>query len=82
MSRGGDKEDEVRRMLEGPHPRVPADLARRAVERGGGLRRRRRLARRLLLVLVLAAAAAFTVWAVTAQPWRTPPATTTPAGGW
>ncbi|MER6498741.1 hypothetical protein ABT218_04895 [Streptomyces sp. NPDC001455] len=82
MSRRGDKEDEVRRMLDGPHPRVPADLARRAVTRGGRLLRRRRLARRMLLVVAFAAVVAFAVWAATAQPWRTPPAATTPADGW
>ncbi|MEU9762693.1 hypothetical protein [Streptomyces sp. NPDC047985] len=82
MSRRGDKEEEVRRMLDGPHPQVPADLARRAAARGGRLLRRRRLARWLLLVVAFAAVVAFTVWAATAHPWRTPPAMTTPADGW
>jgi len=82
MSRRVDREDEVRRMLEGPHPQVPADLARRAAERGGRLLRRRLLARRLLVTLAVAAVAVFTVWAVTAHPWRPPPATTTPVNGW
>lgn len=82
MSRQGDKEDEVRRMLDGPHPQVPTDLARRAAARGNRLLCRRRLAHRLLLVVAFAAVVAFTVWAATTQPWRTPPAATTPADGW
>ncbi|MFF9506327.1 hypothetical protein ACF1BU_02825 [Streptomyces sp. NPDC014724] len=82
MSRGGNREDEVRRMLDGPHPQVPADLARRAAERGGRVLRRRRLARRLALLIAFAAVVAFTVWAVRVQPWQVPPAETTPLDGW
>ncbi|MCX4788945.1 MULTISPECIES: hypothetical protein [unclassified Streptomyces] len=81
MSRGG--EDEVRRMLDGPHPQVPAELAQRAAERGARLLRRRRFAGRLMLLLTCAAVVAFTVWAVAAQPWQVPPAETTPPlDGW
>ncbi|WP_406383556.1 hypothetical protein [Streptomyces sp. NBC_01618] len=81
MSRSG--EDEVRHMLDGPHPQVPAGLAQRAAERGARLLRRRRLAHRLMLLLTCAAVVAFLVWAVTAQPWQVPPAETTPPlEGW
>ncbi|MEE4491006.1 hypothetical protein ACIBI8_01355 [Streptomyces sp. NPDC050529] len=83
MSGTGRKEDEVRRMLEGPRPQVPAELAARAEERGVRLLRRRRVLRRLWLLMVTAAVVAFTVWAVVAQPWQVPPAETTPPlEGW
>ncbi|WP_327709168.1 hypothetical protein OG912_10800 [Streptomyces sp. NBC_00464] len=83
MSGTGRKEDEVRRMLEGPRPQVPAELAARAEERGVRLLRRRRVLRRLWLLVVTAAVVAFTVWAVVAQPWQAPPAETTPPlEGW
>ncbi|MEU8503323.1 hypothetical protein AB0C40_01090 [Streptomyces brevispora] len=83
MSGTGRREDEVRRMLEGPHPQVPADLAERAVERGGRLLRRRRALRVLGLLVLIAALAAFMVWADSVQPWQSPPAETTPPlGGW
>ncbi|MFF1924551.1 hypothetical protein ACFVW8_28775 [Streptomyces sp. NPDC058221] len=81
MSGTGRKEDEVRRMLEGPHPQVPADLAERAVQQGGRLLRRQRVLRLLGLLALVAAAVAFTVWAVTVQPWQVPPAETTPPLG-
>lgn len=83
MSGAGRKEDEVRRMLEGPHPQVPADLAERATELGGRVLRRRRALRRLGLLALIAAVAVFTVWALMVQPWQAPPAETTPPlGGW
>ncbi|MFJ4917067.1 MULTISPECIES: hypothetical protein [unclassified Streptomyces] len=83
MSGVGRKEDEVRRMLEGPHPQVPADLAERAVELGGRVLRRRRALRLLGLLVLIAAVAVFAVWAVTVQPWQAPPAPTTPPlGDW
>ncbi|MFE5092877.1 hypothetical protein ACFRCI_21590 [Streptomyces sp. NPDC056638] len=83
MSRSSNREDEVRRMLDGPHPQVPADLAQRAAERGGRLLRRRRFARTLVLLAAFAAVVAFTVWAVAAQPWQLPPTETTPPlNGW
>ncbi|MEU2245509.1 hypothetical protein [Streptomyces sp. NPDC019224] len=63
MSGAGRREDQVRRMLEGPRPQVPAGLAARAAERGGRLLRRRRTLRRLgMLALGAAAVAAFAVW--------------------
>ncbi|PZT78003.1 MULTISPECIES: hypothetical protein [unclassified Streptomyces] len=80
MSGAGRREEQVRRMLEGPRPQVPAELAARAARRGGRLLRRRRLLRRLGLLLLVAGVAAFTVWALVARPWEAPPATTTPAG--
>ncbi|GAA2415107.1 hypothetical protein GCM10010433_12640 [Streptomyces pulveraceus] len=82
MSGGGDREDEVRRMLNGPHPQVPADLVRRVAERGGRLLRRRLFVHRLMLLVACAAVVAFTVWAVAARPWEVPPAETTPLEGW
>ncbi|MFE3899971.1 hypothetical protein ACFXPY_06265 [Streptomyces sp. NPDC059153] len=83
MSRSSNREDEVRRMLDGPHPQVPADLAQRAAERGGRLLRRRRFARTLVLLVAFAAVVAFTVWAVASQPWQLPPTETTPPlNGW
>ncbi|MFB7214384.1 hypothetical protein [Streptomyces sp. NPDC056255] len=82
MSRSGDREDEVRRMLDGPHPQVPADLARRASQRGGRMLRRRLFVRRLMLVLACVAVVAFTVWAMAVHPWQVPPTETTPSQGW
>lgn len=84
MSGTGRKEDEVRRMLEGPRPQVPAELAARAEERGVRLPRRRAgAAPASWLLVVTAAVVAFTVWAVVAQPWQAPPAETTPPlEGW
>ncbi|MFJ7629325.1 hypothetical protein ACIQZN_22800 [Streptomyces sp. NPDC097595] len=82
MSGTGRREDEVRRMLEGPHPQVPADLAASAAERGGRLLRRRRALRRLWVMALIAAVTAFTVWALAVRPWETPPAETTPVESW
>ncbi|MFD0023836.1 hypothetical protein [Streptomyces sp. NPDC058382] len=82
MSGISRKEDEVRRLLDGPHPQVPADLAERAMDRGGLLLRRRRVLRLLGLLALIAATAAFTVWAVAVEPWQVPPAETTPPLGW
>ncbi|WP_030623305.1 hypothetical protein [Streptomyces sclerotialus] len=83
MSPPDRKEAEVRRMLDGPHSPVPPDLALRAAVRGRRLLlRRRRLGRTGWLLLFLAAVA-FTVWAVTQQPWVPPPSRTTPPlEGW
>ncbi|MET8742091.1 hypothetical protein [Streptomyces sp. NPDC004728] len=82
MSRSADREDEVRRMLDGPHPQVPADLARRASQRGGRMLRRRLFVRRLMLVLACVAVVAFAAWAMAVHPWQVPPAETTPLEGW
>ncbi|MEU7245480.1 hypothetical protein [Streptomyces sparsogenes] len=83
MSFPDRKEDEVRRMLLGPYPAVPPDLAGRAVERGRRLLRRHRAVRAVGWLLLLAAAIAFTVWAAIVHPWTTPPTDTTPPfEGW
>ncbi|MET7933790.1 hypothetical protein [Streptomyces sp. NPDC005322] len=77
------KETEVRRMLEGPHPALPPDLAGRAADRGQRLLRRRQAARAVGWMLLLAAAVAFSVWAAAVHPWTAPPADTTPPlEGW
>ncbi|MFF8839826.1 hypothetical protein [Streptomyces sp. NPDC015130] len=83
MSRHEDKEAAVRRMLDTPHPPVPADLAVRAVERGSRRARRDRTVRRVLWGLFVVAAFAFVVWASVERPWEVPPAETTPPlEGW
>ncbi|WP_431952602.1 hypothetical protein [Actinacidiphila sp. bgisy167] len=62
----GSREDQVRRLLDGPHPVVPADLAPRAAERGRRALARRRVLRAvlwtLLVVGVLVAAVLAAVW--------------------
>lgn len=83
MSFPDRKEDQVRRMLEGPHPVLPPDLAGRATGRGQRLLRRRRTARTVGWAVLLAAVVAFTVWAAVVHPWAGPPADTTPPlEGW
>ncbi|KUJ66116.1 hypothetical protein ACZ90_40410 [Streptomyces albus subsp. albus] len=84
MSRADRKEDEVRRMLDRPpRPLVPPRLAVRAAERGHRILRRRRAVRAVGWWLLLAAVVAFTVWAAIVEPWRVPPADTTPPlEGW
>ena len=77
------KEVEVRRMMDGPHPVVPAGLGPLAAEQGVRLLRRRRALRRVWLVLLLVAVIAFTAWATVAEPWTAPPSDTTPPlEGW
>ncbi|MET8061910.1 hypothetical protein [Streptomyces microflavus] len=82
--RGGDrKADEVRRMLEEPHPPVPAGLADRAARRGARLLRLRRGVRRTAWWLAGTVFAAFLVWAGVEQPWLPEPAEVTPPlEGW
>jgi hypothetical protein len=58
------KENEVRRMLETPHPPAPSDLAERAMTKGRRLLRRRRVRRTLSWLLLLAVVAAAAVAAV------------------
>ncbi|OEJ25290.1 hypothetical protein AR457_13275 [Streptomyces agglomeratus] len=83
MSLPDRKQDEVRRMLEGAHPPVPADLGPHAAERGARLLRRRMLARRLMWVLLASAVVAFVVWAAVEQPWVAPPSEIAPPlEGW
>ncbi|MGA4839933.1 hypothetical protein [Streptomyces sp. G45] len=79
MSQQERREAAVRQLLDSGAPAsVPADLYGEAVRRGARALRRRLVARRILWLLLLAAVVAFTVWAVTAQPWVSPPAETTP----
>ncbi|MET9535842.1 hypothetical protein ABZY02_35710 [Streptomyces sp. NPDC006649] len=78
MSLPDRKEEMVRRMLEGPHPPVPAGLALRAAERGTRIRRRRTAGRRVAWLLLAAALTGFVVWATLTQPWEAPPARTAP----
>ncbi|WP_405849918.1 hypothetical protein [Streptomyces niveus] len=63
MSGHSRKEDEVRRMLDLPHPKVPVDLTARASAHGARVLNRRRTWRLLLWLLVTVAVVAFTVWA-------------------
>lgn len=49
------RDDEVRRLLDTPHPAVPLDLAARAVLRGRRIVHRRRVIHAVLWVLALAA---------------------------
>ncbi|MGP8299448.1 hypothetical protein ACTPOK_16310 [Streptomyces inhibens] len=82
MSLPDRKETEVRRMLAGPHPLVPPDLAGRAAARGRRRKARRRALRRIGWLLALLALTAL-AWAVIAQPWTPPPVRTTPpVEGW
>ncbi|MFE9258950.1 hypothetical protein [Streptomyces sp. NPDC006879] len=77
------KEVEVRRLLEGPRPAVPADLATTAATQGRRLLRRRRTLHRLGWLLLLAAVSAFTVWALLTRPWTVPPSDVAPPlEGW
>ncbi|MFD5033921.1 hypothetical protein ACFVWX_27985 [Streptomyces sp. NPDC058220] len=83
MNSADRKEAEVRRMLDLPHPVVPADLVLRAAERGTRLLNRRRTAHRVLWILLVAAVIVFTVWASATDPWSAPPTETTPPlEGW
>ncbi|WP_069814712.1 hypothetical protein [Streptomyces sp. TP-A0874] len=76
------KETEVRRMLEGPYPPVPADLVARAVARGERLLVRRRVALAALCLLLAVGLAALLVWALRAHPWEVPADTTPPVDTW
>ncbi|CAL9524863.1 hypothetical protein SUDANB120_03919 [Streptomyces sp. enrichment culture] len=83
MSFPDRKEEQVRRLLAGPRPPVPAGLAAAAAARGDRLVRRRRVLRRIGWALLFAAAAAFAVWASLARPWELPPSEVSPPlQGW
>ncbi|WP_311765212.1 hypothetical protein [Streptomyces zingiberis] len=75
------KQEAVRRMLDGPHPPVPPDLAARAAARGGRALARRRFLRSLLAVTVAAAGVALLLWLLVTQPWAAPETTSPPIGG-
>ncbi len=82
VNRAG-REAAVRRIVEQSPPRVPPEVYADAVRRGGRLLRRRAAARRALWLLLCAAVVAFTVWALTVEPWVEPPSETTPpVTGW
>ncbi|MFD3871116.1 hypothetical protein [Streptomyces sp. NPDC058623] len=77
------KEEQVRKLMEGPHPVVPAALVVDAATHGRRLLRRRRALRRLGWTVLFAAAVAFTVWASLTRPWVTPPSgISPPLEGW
>ncbi|MET9323273.1 hypothetical protein ABZX75_24175 [Streptomyces sp. NPDC003038] len=77
------KEAQVRRLLEGPYPAVPAGFAADAAAHGDRLLRRRRALRRVGWAVLFAAAAAFTVWACLTRPWAAPPTgISPPLEGW
>ncbi|MFD3700598.1 hypothetical protein ACFWUZ_31480 [Streptomyces sp. NPDC058646] len=83
MSPGERKEAQVRRLLEGPQPAVPAGLAAGAAARGDRLLRRRRALRRLGWAVLCAAVVAFAVWASLTRPWVTPSSgISPPLEGW
>jgi cell division septal protein FtsQ len=62
------RDDEVRQLLDTPHPAVPAELVARATARGRRTVRRRLLARRALWVLLALALVAGVVLAVLLWP--------------
>ncbi|WP_433892050.1 hypothetical protein [Streptomyces sp. CA-111067] len=78
------RDDEVRRLLDTPHPMVPADLPLRAVVRGRRIVRRRRAAHHVLLALLAAAVLAGIVVAVMMWPHHDTPQTPSDDGygGW
>jgi hypothetical protein len=76
------RDDEVRQLLDTPHPAVPADLVARATVRGRRTVRRRRVRRQVLWVLLVAAVVAGIVLAVLAWPEHHDPAGDTGDGTW
>jgi hypothetical protein len=74
------RDDEVRRLLDTPHPMVPVDLAARAVLRGRRILRRRRAVHAVLWILLAAAVVAGIVLAVVFWPHASP--ATVPANDW
>ncbi|WUD73497.1 hypothetical protein OG937_18325 [Streptomyces sp. NBC_00510] len=77
MSPYDRKQDEVRRLLDGPHPAVPVDLAPRAAERGRRVLARRRVLHAvlwtLLVVAVVVALVLAALWWPAAEPLDTTP---------
>ncbi|MEE1735924.1 hypothetical protein PUR49_05265, partial [Streptomyces sp. BE147] len=72
------KVDQVRRKLPGPPPRVPADLAARAAQKGPRHPPRRPPLHRLPTCPLAQAETAFEESAAVEHPWANPPAETTP----
>jgi type VI protein secretion system component VasF len=74
------KEEQVRRLLDTPHPIVAVDLAARAADRGRRVLRRRRAIHLVLWVLLLAAVVTAIVllvlWWPTPEPLDTTPVVT------
>ena len=62
------RDDEVRRLLDTPHPAVPIDLAYRAILRGRRMLRRRRILHTVALTLLAAAVLAGIVLAAVFWP--------------
>jgi hypothetical protein len=73
------RDDEVRRLLDTPHPVVPVDLTSRAVVRGRRIIRRRRALHTTLWALLVAAAVAGIVLAIIF--WPADPAPAAPSDG-
>jgi hypothetical protein len=73
------RDDEVRRLLDTPHPVVPLDLTARAMARGRRIVHRRLITQRVLWAVLFAALVAGIVLAALA--WPDTPATTTPTDG-
>ncbi|MFD5148420.1 hypothetical protein [Streptomyces sp. NPDC058401] len=78
MSPADPREAQVKRLLEGPYPAVPPDLAAGAAARGDRLLRRRRTVRRIGWTLLWAAVVAFVVWASLTGAWSTPSSEVSP----
>ncbi|WP_407837557.1 hypothetical protein ACE1OC_15690 [Streptomyces sp. DSM 116496] len=78
MSPPDPREAQVKRLLEGPYPAVPPDLAAGAAARGDRLLRRRRTLQRIGWSLVWAAVVAFVVWASLTGAWSTPSSEVSP----
>jgi hypothetical protein len=76
------RDDEVRQLLDTPHPAVPAGLVAQAATRGRRTVRRRRFVRHVLWVLLAAAVLAGTVLAVLTWPDHHDPADGTGDGTW
>ncbi|WP_327289041.1 hypothetical protein [Streptomyces sp. NBC_01198] len=76
------RDDEVRQLLDTPHPAVPAGLVARAAVRGRRTVRRRRVLLHVLWVLVVAAALTGIVFAVLAWPDDEAPADDPGDGTW
>ncbi|WP_431960115.1 hypothetical protein [Actinacidiphila sp. bgisy160] len=82
MSAYDRKQEEVRRLLDGPHPAVPVDLAPRAAERGRRVLARRRVLHAALWTLLVVGIAVGLVLAALWWPSAEPLDTTPGIGDW